>query len=90
MNKTERSATLVPAVGAQVERGVGRLPSEGTNVGSLYRVPCVKVPHGFYGLHWVPVIGPKHRDLELNVTWEHIPQRKCRRDSQPARQGDKQ
>jgi hypothetical protein len=28
MNKTERSATLVPAVGAQVERGVGRLVPE--------------------------------------------------------------
>lgn len=28
MNKTERSATLVPAVGAQVQRVVGRLEPE--------------------------------------------------------------
>lgn len=40
-------------------------------VGVFYRVPCVRVPFGFYGLKWVPVIGPKHRDLDLNVDWEH-------------------
>lgn len=40
-------------------------------VGALYAVPCVRVPLGFYGLIWVPVLGPKHRDLELGVDWEH-------------------
>ena len=40
MNKTERSATLVPAVGAQVERGVGRLVNEGTDADG---------PRGTYG-----------------------------------------
>lgn len=40
-------------------------------VGVFYRVPCVLVPFGFYGLKWVPVIGPKHRDVELGADWDH-------------------
>lgn len=39
MNKIDRSAALVPAVGAQVERGVGRpLPKRAD--GGLRVVPC--------------------------------------------------
>ena len=40
MSKTERSATLVPAVGAQVERGVGRLQPERNQVGTRLLPVC--------------------------------------------------
>ena len=63
--------TLLDAVGAQVERGVRRLGPKRAEVGAFYSVPCVRVPFGFYGMKWAPVIGPKHRDVELGVDWEH-------------------
>ena len=65
------TATQPSAVGSRFERGVRRLGPERASIGTFYLVPCVLVPSGFYGLKWVPVIGPKHRDLELNVNWDH-------------------
>jgi len=44
-------------------------------IGKFYRVPCVLLPQSrpFYGgMHFVPVIGPKHSDEELGVDWEHF------------------
>lgn len=35
MNRSDRGATLVPAVGAQVQRGVGRLAPKGAAAGTL-------------------------------------------------------
>jgi hypothetical protein len=62
------------AVAGQVEREVRRPANAGTEraeVGVFYRVPCIRVRQEFFGEKWVPVIGPKHRDVELGVDWEH-------------------
>ena len=59
------------AGGAPLERGVRRLGPQRAELGAFYLVPCVLVPLGFYGLKFVPVIGPKHRDPELGADWEH-------------------
>lgn len=40
MSEIERSVTLAPAVGAQVERGVGRLVPERRTVGVLQKRAC--------------------------------------------------
>jgi hypothetical protein len=71
MHRPDQRETAAPAVGTPLDCGVGRLESERAAIGAFYVVPCVRAPLGFYGLKWVPVIGPKHRDLELNVDWEH-------------------
>ena len=62
-------ATIAAAL--PVKPGVRRLGAERADVGAFYRVPCLKVRALFFGALWVPVIGPKHRDPELVVDWEH-------------------
>ena len=41
-------------------------------VGEFYKVPCLHMAVPFYGSHWVPVIGPKHKDEDLRFHWEHF------------------
>ena len=69
--QTDPKREEVAAVAGQVERGVRRLGPERAEVGAFYLVPCLKLRRQFFGELWVPVIGPKHRDVELGVNWEH-------------------
>jgi hypothetical protein len=67
---TEASTPLI--FGSTEGFGVSaRLGPERAEVSSFYRVLCVHVWAKFYGEEWVPVIGSKHRDLELGVDREH-------------------
>ena len=41
-------------------------------VGQYYKVPCLRMQLWFCGEEFVPVLGPKHTDIELGVDWEHM------------------
>ncbi len=56
MNKTDRSATLVPAVGAQVERGVMQ------HTRGPWRVVVDEHPHR---------LGGKHVERRIFTEWDH-------------------
>ena len=40
-------------------------------VGRMYWVPCLKLDDEYQGESWIPVIGQKHSDAELGVTFDH-------------------
>lgn len=41
-------------------------------IGKYYKVPCPHIPQSYCGSTWVPVLGPKHSDLEINFTQQHF------------------